>query len=111
MKRLFALAIFLGGLPGCASNDTSTPQPSSSNQVTLQATPPAAAPAKLTPSQELSKFCRVCVVDRGERMEEFLPSRLDAVFEGNTYKFCTENCRKRFDADKRRYALKGSMKS
>ena len=67
---------------------------------------PAPAPAKLSAQQELAKYCRVCVVDKGEKIEEFFPSRLDTKRGGQTYKFCTDGCKKKFDASPGRYALK-----
>lgn len=82
---------------GCNSVPTEAPQP--------QTAAPQAKPVALTPQQELAKFCRVCVVDKGEKMPEFLPTRLDAKHAGQSYKFCSDVCRKKFDADEKRYAL------
>ena len=70
------------------------------------AVPVQTLPAQLTAQQELAKYCRVCVVDKGEKIEEFFPSRLDTKRDGETYKFCSDNCKKKFDADPKRYALK-----
>ncbi|HEX9996388.1 MAG TPA: YHS domain-containing protein [Abditibacterium sp.] len=79
------------------------------NQAPDSTVPPvskaAATPVKLTSAQELAKYCRVCVLDKGEKMEEFMPSRLDKKYQGQTYKFCSEPCRKSFDAKPARYAL------
>ncbi len=66
---------------------------------------PTTAPAKLTATQELDKYCRVCVLDKGEKMEEFLPTRLNAQKDGQTYKFCSEPCRKSFDANPKKYQI------
>ena len=93
MKR-WILATLALAAAGCSPN----------SQQEAQAPPPA--PAKLSPQQELAKFCRVCVVDNGEKIEEFFPSRLDTQKGGRTYKFCTDGCKKKFDANFKRYALK-----
>src|SRR5690606_33964268 len=66
----------------------------------------SATAVELTPQMELAKFCRVCVVDRGEKIEEYLPSRLDTKVGDQTYKFCTDGCKKKFDASKKPYLLK-----
>ncbi len=66
----------------------------------------SATAVALTPQQELAKFCRVCVVDKGEKIEEYLPSRLDTKVGEQTYKFCTDGCKKKFDANKKTYLLK-----
>ena len=66
---------------------------------------PQPKPVALTPTQELAKFCRVCVVDKGEKMPEFLPSRLDVKRGAQTYKFCADSCREKFDKNAKRYAL------
>lgn len=72
-------------------------------------TPAAPAPvqhAALTPEQELAKYCRVCVVDNGEKVEEYLPTRLDTKQNDKTYRFCRDECQKKFVADKAKYAVK-----
>ena len=84
-------------MAGCASN---------TEQAAAPVEPAPAAPAQLTADQELAKFCRVCVVDKGEKIEEFFPSRLDTKQGDKTYKFCTDGCKEKFDADPKRYALK-----
>jgi hypothetical protein len=92
---------------GCTSNTQQASAPTQAARVQTQ--PQAqtqAQPVKLTPEQELTKYCRVCVVDKGERIEEFFPSRLDTQHGGKTYKFCSDDCKKKFDAGSRRYALK-----
>ncbi|MBW3636375.1 MAG: YHS domain-containing protein [Armatimonadetes bacterium] len=38
-------------------------------------------------------------------MEEFLPTRLNAKKDGQTYKFCSEPCRKSFDANPKKYQV------
>lgn len=94
MKRWILLAL---GAAGCSS---SAPQ--------IQAPPPPkpVQAAKLSPQAELAHNCRVCVVDKGEKIEEFFPSRLDTKRGGQIYKFCTDDCKKKFDASPKRYALK-----
>lgn len=87
---------------GC-SNKVST---DSGIQTSAQNSAPSAQIVKLTPQQELAKYCRVCVVDKGEKIEEYLPSRLDTKIGGKIYKFCTDDCKKKFDADEEKYALK-----
>jgi YHS domain-containing protein len=103
MKRWFftATAIVLW-TAGCASNNqqASTPdQPPANQSVRKQS-------VALTPEQELTKYCRVCVLDKGEKIEEFFPSRLDTQHGGKTYKFCSDDCKKKFDANAKKYALK-----
>lgn len=85
---------------GCASKDQQAAAPANRDQ------PAQTQPVKLTPEQELSKYCRVCVVDKNEKIEEFFPSRLDTQHGGKAYKFCSDDCKKRFDANSKRYALK-----
>ena len=87
---------------GCASNTEPAAVPTQSPQ----AQSPQTQPVKLTAQQELLKYCRVCVVDKGEKIEEFFPARLDTKHGGKTYKFCSDDCKKKFDADSKRYALK-----
>jgi YHS domain-containing protein len=103
MKRLIFAAIAVAlGTAGCTSNtqQVSTPaQPA-------PAQPAPAQPVKLSADQELAKYCRVCVVDKGEKIEEYFPSRLDTKRGGKTYKFCADDCKKKFDANAKRYALK-----
>jgi YHS domain-containing protein len=92
---------------GCASNTKQTSAPTQTSQTQPQAqTEPQAQPVKLTPEQELTKYCRVCVIDKGEKIEEFFPSRLDTKHGGKTYKLCSDDCKKKFDANSKRYALK-----
>jgi hypothetical protein len=102
----FLLAVALAGCtPG--TEEAAPPSQTAPAQPAKTAAKPAAKPAaKLTTAQELAKYCRVCVVDKGERMEEFFPSRLDTKKEGRTYKFCSDDCKKKFDANSKRYALK-----
>lgn len=81
MKKLLivsSLALILGG---CSNPPAATP--------TTEAQPVAKATAapKLTAAQEVEKLCRVCSIDKGETAEEFLPSRLNAQYKGQTYKF------------------------
>ncbi len=95
MKTLILVPAALLGVAGCAPTQTPAPV----------AQTPTKAPAKLTATQELAKYCRVCVVDKGEKMEEFLPTRLDKTHQGQTYKFCSEPCRKSFDANPKKYQL------
>lgn len=86
-------------LTGCAApvqKEATAPAGNSANAMMVE----------LTPQQELAKFCRVCVVDRGEKIEEYLPSRLDTKADGQTYKFCTDGCKKKFDANQKPYLLK-----
>jgi YHS domain-containing protein len=66
----------------------------------------SSAPVKLTQAQELDKFCRVCVVDEGKKMPEYLPSRLNKTVDGKTYRFCAEKCRKEFDKNPKKYLAK-----
>jgi hypothetical protein len=87
---------------GCGSN-TEQAQTSTTTRTAQVA---ATQPPKLTPTQELTKYCRVCVVDKGERMEEFFPSRLDTRHKGKTYKFCADRCQKLFVANPKRYEVK-----
>lgn len=113
-KNLLLIPIALA-LYGCetasTTTATTTAPPTPVKAPVTQAVPPASQPVRLTATQELAKFCRVCVVDRGERMEEFLPSRLNLAHGGHTYKFCTENCRKSFEANPKKYAPKNSKSS
>jgi hypothetical protein len=88
---------------GCASKNQQAAAPGDSAATNQSA---QTQPVKLTPEQELTKYCRVCVVDKGERIEEFFPSRLDTQHGGKTYKFCSDDCKKKFDASSKRYALK-----
>ena len=67
---------------------------------------PSKPAVKLTAAQELAKFCRVCVVDKGEKIEEYFPSRLDTKHDGKTYKLCSDDCKTKFDATPKKYALK-----
>lgn len=99
MKNLSLIPVALLVAAGCTP--TQTPAPT----VAPVAKAPAKAPAKLTATQELAKYCRVCVVDKGEKMEEFLPTRLDKKHQGQTYKFCSDPCRKSFDAKAEKYQL------
>ena len=102
MKHWFYPAIALL-ITGCASN---TQQSSTPPQATMQsAAQSTKQPIKLTTEQELTKYCRVCVVDKGEKIEEFLPSRLDTKKGGKTYKFCSDDCQKKFVANSKPYAL------
>jgi YHS domain-containing protein len=55
------------------------------------------------PSPE--EWCRVCEVDKGERIPEYLPSRLDVERDGQTYRFCNDGCRAKFDAQPEPYLL------
>jgi hypothetical protein len=96
MKNLLLIPVALLVAVGC--NPAQTPAP-------VAEAPTSAPPVKLTATQELAKYCRVCVVDKDEKMEEFLPTRLDKTHEGKLYKFCSEPCRKSFDAKPARYAL------
>jgi len=79
-------------LAGCAP----TPEPEAEPQPAQEtaATPEAAAP---------ETWCRVCEVDRGEKLPEYLPSRLDVTVDGQAYHFCADACRAKFDADPKRY--------
>jgi ABC-type Zn2+ transport system substrate-binding protein/surface adhesin len=95
MKNLILIPAALLVAAGCTQTQIPAPV----------AQTPTKAPVKLSSTQELAKYCRVCVVDRGEKMEEFLPSRLDKKQGEKTYKFCSEPCRKSFDAKPARYAL------
>ncbi len=98
MKHWFFLAVAVAlSAAGCASNTQQAAAPTQAAQT---------QPVKLTPQQELTKYCRVCVVDKGEKIEEFFPSRLDTKQGGKTYKFCADDCKKKFDANSKRYALK-----
>jgi YHS domain-containing protein len=104
MKQLFLVPVALFIAAGC--NQTQTAAPAAP---VAKAT--AAAPVKLTATQELAKYCRVCVVDKGEKMEEFLPTRLNLKSSGQTYKFCSEPCRKNFDANPKKYQLPQTNKT
>lgn len=86
-------------LAGCAASGTEEPATGTVNTASATA-------VELKPEQELAKFCRVCVVDRGEKIEEYLPSRLDTKVGDQTYKFCTDGCKKKFDANQKPYLLK-----
>jgi YHS domain-containing protein len=104
MKKIWIISPLALILGGCSSPPAAAPPPEA---------PPVAeatAPPQLTATQELAKFCRVCVVDKGEKMEEFLPSRLNVQYKGQTYKFCSEPCRKEFNAAPTKYALKTAAK-
>jgi YHS domain-containing protein len=98
MKRwLFPTVAVTLWTAGCAPNTEQAAAPTQPAQI---------KPVKLTAAQELTKYCRVCVVDKGEKIEEFFPSRLDTKQGGKTYKFCSDDCKKKFDANSKRYALK-----
>ena len=101
MKR-WIFSVLTLALAGCAASE---PQATTSAPPKLAQTKPTQA-AKLSPQAELAKFCRVCVIDKGEKIEEFFPSRLDTKRGGKTYKFCMDDCKKKFDASPQRYALK-----
>ncbi len=94
---LFAASAIALVATGCASQTEPVAAPVETASV---------APVKLTADEELAKFCRVCVVDKGEKIEEFFPSRLNTKRDGKTYKFCSDDCKKKFDAEPKRYALK-----
>jgi YHS domain-containing protein len=89
---------------GCGSNTEQAQTSPTGNAPTAQVAP--TQPVKLTATQELAKYCRVCVVDKGEKIEEFFPSRLDTKHKGKTYKFCADHCKKKFDSNPKRYAVK-----
>ena len=101
MRSLFLILPLALLFAGCSNNEAEQ-----ASAPVAESTAPVAQPATLTPTQELAKYCRVCVVDKGERIEEFLPARLDTPHDGKTYKFCADICKKKFDADKKRYLLK-----
>ena len=61
--------------------------------------------AAAEPAGAPEEWCRVCEVDKGEKLPEYLPSRLDAVRDGQTYQFCNDGCRQKFDADPARYLM------
>lgn len=96
MKNLFLIPVAALCVSGCNAPQTPTP---------LAQQPAPKAPIKLTATQELAKYCRVCVVDRGEKMEEFLPTRLNLQSGGHLYKFCSPPCRESFEARPERYQL------
>jgi hypothetical protein len=99
MKNLFFIPAAILLMTGC--NQTQNAEP----VVEAPTAAPSTAPAKLTATQELDKYCRVCVLDKNERMEEFLPTRLNTQKDGQTYKFCSEPCRKSFDANPKKYQI------
>ncbi len=102
MKRwFFSVIAAVFWTAGCASNNQQAAAPPQVAQ-----SQPQTQPVKLTPEQELTKYCRVCVIDKGEKIEEFFPSRLDTKHGGKTYKLCSDDCKKKFDANSNRYALK-----
>ena len=111
MKRwLFSVAVVMLWAAGCTSNNQQAAAPPGLAAPDVSSAPATnqsaqTQPVKLTPEQELKKYCRVCVVDKGEKIEEFFPSRLDTKHAGKTYKFCSDDCRKKFDANSQRYAL------
>jgi hypothetical protein len=39
-------------------------------------------------------------------MGGYLPERLNVAYEGKTYAFCSDDCRKKFEANPAKYALK-----
>src|SRR4028119_470809 len=103
-------------ITGCASNTRTeqaaapvTPSPTQSVQPQTPqdqpevATPEVTRPAqpqltqprtvKLTPQQELARYCRVCVLDTGDKIDEYLPPQLDTKHGGKTYKNCSEQCK------------------
>jgi hypothetical protein len=98
MKIHLLIPVLLVAATGCNSVPAEAPQP--------QSDAPEPKPVALTPQQELAKFCRVCVVDKGEKMPEFLPTRLEVKRAGQSYKFCSDVCRKKFDGQEKRYLLK-----
>ena len=101
MKKTWLLAVpTLFALVGCS------PSTEPVAQAPAAATQPTPVAVKLTATQELEKYCRVCVKDKGEKMDEFLPARLDKKVGGKTYKFCSEPCRKQFDAKPANYLVK-----
>jgi YHS domain-containing protein len=105
MKKIWILSPLMLILASCNSQ----PETSSGTTTnTAQQTQPAPKVIKLTATEELAKYCRVCVLDRGEKMEEYLPSRLDVKHDGQTYKFCSEPCKKKFEANKKKYTVKQS---
>ncbi len=83
--RWFSQGLALVSLAACAPAPEPEPAPA------IAATPEA--------------WCRVCEVDRGERLPEYLPSRLDVTRDGQFYRFCADHCRAKFDAAPQRYTL------
>ncbi len=72
-------------------------------------TRPAPEPLVLAPAatvdEQLARYCRVCFVDHPSAHEEYLPSRLDLEHDGRTYRFCKDDCRARFEAERERYLV------
>ena len=95
--KLWILPTIALSAAGCTSN---------TEQVAAPVAPDQTQPVQLTAQQELTKYCRVCVIDKGEKIEEFFPSRLNTERDGKNYKFCSDDCKKKFDAAPKRYALK-----
>jgi hypothetical protein len=103
MTKTIFLTTIAAALCGCSSTqNTAQTAPAS----TSASTSPEVKSASLSPQEELKKFCRVCVQDKGEKIEEFLPTRLDTPHAGQTYKFCSDDCKKSFNAAPQKYALK-----
>lgn len=97
VPALIGLACALGG---CAAQTPEQPEPAPIQAADVQPPPAPDSP------EDLARYCRVCVVDKGERIEEYLPSRLDTAHDGRTYRFCRDSCQEAFEAEPGKYAVK-----
>jgi hypothetical protein len=99
MTRLMAGAVLLAlcGViaAGCGWHSAQAPPP-----------PAPAGDTSAVPDSEVDRYCRVCYVDGGHKMGGYLPERLNVAYEGKTYAFCSDDCRKKFEANPAKYALK-----
>ncbi len=100
MNRQAILAVLAAGMvlamPGCGRQETGSAPPP----------PPPAADTSAVPDDAVERYCRVCYVDGGHKHGGYLPERLNATYEGRTYAFCSDDCRKKFDEHPEKYALR-----
>jgi hypothetical protein len=113
LKKIFiilsASSIVIAGCNSSGSDTNAPIAPATTNATTVSPTASASRavnPAEVNVEAELAKFCRVCVVDKGEKMPEYLPSRLNTKQGALTYKLCSDDCKKKFDATPAKYLIK-----
>ncbi|MGQ9808827.1 MAG: YHS domain-containing protein [Armatimonadota bacterium] len=100
MRKLMLPAVLIAALAavtaGCGKQSAEAP-------------PPPPAPTQdmsSVPDDAVDQYCRVCYVDGGHKMGGYLPERLNVTYEGKTYAFCSDDCRKKFDENPAKYAVK-----
>lgn len=60
------------------------------------------------PDEAVDKYCRVCYVDGGHKMGNYMPDRLKTEHGGKTYGFCSDACKEKFDKNPEKYVLKAA---